>query len=303
MGILWCAHGTRFWVYCQPKYLSGWEQPELVTLKPRAGSVGSGPKDDRIKVVDAKRKALYDDHSSPPFRDPRRSIARPDGCGHFNSIELGSEQFQSAYAVLRLVLDMWEEYAGAQVKWFFADHYQRLEVVPFVDWENGQAGYGFIELGFGRSDENNIRPFVLNFDVLAHEMGHILLASEVGIPQEPDATQYAGFQEAASDLVALVALLQFDRFIIHLLDATCGNLYVPNELNRVAELSETEQIRSACHDLKMSGLDFCQWTPARRLTQKKIHKQGQPFTAAMFDVLTRSSITFRVVLPQGPINE
>jgi hypothetical protein len=35
----------------------------------------------------------------------------------------------------------------------------------------------------------------------------------------------------------------------------------------------------------MSGLDFCQWTPARRLTQKQIHKQGQPFTAAMFDVL------------------
>ena len=273
-------------MYCQPRYLSGWEHPELVTLKPAAGSVGRGPKDDRIKVVDAQAKALYDDHSWPPFRGARRSIAQPDKAGHFDALEASSVQFESvhAYAVLRLVLDMWESYAGSRVEWFFAEHYHRLEVVPSVDWENGQAGYGFIELGFGRGANGRKEPFALNFDVLAHEMGHILIASEVGIPVDPDPTQYAGFQEAASDLVALVALLQFDRFIKHLLDATSGNLYVPNALNRVAELSKTEQIRTACHSLKMSDIDY-QWTPARALTQKQIHRLGQPFTGAMFDVL------------------
>ena len=278
--------GTRFLVYCQPRYLAGWERPELVTLKPAAGSVGRGPKDDRIKVVDAKSKTLYDDYNAPPFRGERRSRVRPDKSGHFDGLDTASVQFESAhaYAVLRLVLDMWEEYAGSRVKWFFGDHYHRLEVVPSIDWENGEAGYGFIELGFGRGKNDRKEPFALNFDVLAHEMSHILIASEVGIPLDPDPTQYAGFQEAASDLVALVALLQFDRFIKHLLDATSGNLYAPNALNEIGELSDTEQIRTACHSLKMSEINY-QWTPARKLTQKQIHRQGQPFTGAMFDVL------------------
>jgi len=59
---------------------------------------------------------------------------------------------------------------------------------------------------------------------------------------------------------------------------------VPNELNRLAELSETEQIRTACHDTRMTDIAYA-WTPARYLTQKQIHKLGQPFTAAVFDIL------------------
>jgi Zn-dependent peptidase ImmA (M78 family) len=153
-----------------------------------------------------------------------------------------------------------------------------------VNWENGQAGYGFIELGFGVAKSNDKRPFALNFDVLAHEMGHIILASEVGMPMNADPTQYAGFQEAASDILALISLLHFESFSNHLLKVTHGNLYAPNELNRLAELSDTEQIRTACHSIKMTDVEYA-WTPARFLTQKQIHKLGQPFTAAIFDIL------------------
>lgn len=182
------------------------------------------------------------------------------------------------------MLDVWEGYSGERVQWFFADEYRQLEVIPSVLWENGQAGYGYIELGFALDGANDKRPFSLNFDVLAHEMGHIILASEVGMPMNPDPTQYAGFQEAASDIIALISLLHFDSFSNHLLKVTHGNLYAPNELNRLAELSDTEQIRTACHDIKMSDVEFA-WTPARFLTQKQIHKLGQPFTAAIFDIL------------------
>jgi hypothetical protein len=65
---------------------------------------------------------------------------------------------------------------------------------------------------------------------------------------------------------------------------TGGNLYRENELNRIGELSETRQIRSACNDLKMSGV------PDRRrpiwdLTSKEVHTLGQPLTGALFDVM------------------
>ena len=278
--------GTRFRLYCQPNNLKGFEEPEKITLSPPAGTVGKGPSDDRIKVVDARGKSLYDDRSMPPYRGPTNEPATPDESGHFDRLDPKSHEFRAAhaYAVLRKVLDVWEGYSGNRVRWFFADEYSHLEVIPSVDWENGQAGYGFIELGYGLSGAKDKRPFSLNFDVLAHEMGHIILASEIGIPSDADPTQYAGFQEAASDIIALISLLHFDSFVDHLLEDTHGNLYAPNELNALAELSETEQIRTACHDLKMTDVEYA-WTPARFLTQKQIHKLGQPFTAAMFDIL------------------
>lgn len=279
--------GTRFLMYCQPRNLKGFGKPETVTVSPPAGTVGKGPSDDRIRIVDAKAKKLYDDQNTPPYRGETNPPAEPDAAGHFDHLsDLDSTQFKAAhaYAVLRKVLDVWEGYSGERVRWFFADEYTHLEVIPSVLWENGQAGYGYIELGFALDGAKDKRPFSLNFDVLAHEMGHIILASEVGMPVNADPTQYAGFQEAASDIIALISLLHFDSFLDHLLEVTHGNLYARNELNRLAELSDTEQIRTACHDVKMSDVEFA-WTPARFLTQKQIHKLGQPFTAAIFDIL------------------
>lgn len=279
--------GTRFRMYCQPMNLNDFEKAEVVTLSPPAGSIGPGPRDSRIKIIDAKGKKLYDDHHTPPYRGETHPPAKPDASGHFDYLDdAESHEFRAAhaYATLRMVLDVWERYSGRPVRWFFAPDYPHLEVIPSVDWENGQAGYGYIELGYGLSGSKDKRPFSLNFDVLAHEMGHIILASEVGMPMDPDPTQYAGFQEAASDIIALLSLLHFDSFVTHLLKVSHGNLYAPNELNRLGELSQTEQIRTACHPTKMTDIPYA-WTPARFLTQKQIHMLGQPFTGAIFDIL------------------
>ena len=296
------TEGTRFRMYCQPRNLKGFGESEVVILGPPAGSVGAGPSDDRIKIVDAKEKKLYDDHYMPPYRGDTNPVAEPDASGHFAHLtDTDSHEFKAAhaYAALRKVLDVWEGYSGERVRWFFAGDYTHLEVIPSVDWENGQAGYGFIELGFGLAGSKDKRPFALNFDVLAHEMGHIILASEVGMPADADPTQYAGFQEAASDIIALLSLLHFKSFSTHLLKLTHGNLYAPNELNRLAELSDTEQIRTACHDIKMTDIEYA-WTPARFLTQKQIHKIGQPFTAAVFDILVE--VFHESLVDQGAIS-
>jgi hypothetical protein len=278
--------GTKFRLYCQPSFLPGFEKPVEYTLDLPAGSVKEGPMDDRIKIVNAVGKKLYDDDTLPPYRGDVGAAAKPDGAGHFHTLDPKTPEFEAAhcFAAMRMVLDVWERYSGEPVRWFFRDDYRQLEVIPYVKWPNGQAGYGFIELGYGKGDNDEEYPFALNFDVLAHEMGHIILASEIGIPFDADPTQYAGFQEAASDIISLISVLHFEHFRKHLLEKTHGNLHVGNELNKLAELSPTEQIRTACHSVKMSDIDYA-WTPAKYLTQKQIHSLGQPFTAAVFDIL------------------
>lgn len=278
--------GTKFRLYCQPRFIPGFEEPVIHTLDLPAGSVKEGPTDDRIKVVNAVGKPLYDDDTLPPYRGDIGTVAKPDGAGHFHEIDPKKPEFEAAhsFAAMRMVLDVWERYSGEPVRWFFRDDYRQLEVIPYVEWANGQAGYGFIELGYGLGENDKKEHFSLNFDVLAHEMGHIILASEIGIPFDADPTQYAGFQEAASDIISLLSVLHFEHFRKHLLEKTHGNLYIGNELNNLAELSPTEQIRTACHPVRMSDIDYA-WTPAKYLTQKQIHKLGQPFTAAIFDIL------------------
>jgi hypothetical protein len=280
------SEGTKFLLYCQPRFLPGFEKPVLHTLDLPAGSVKDGPMDDRIKVVNATGKKLYDDDTLPPYRGDVGAAAKPNDAGHFHELDEKTREFEAAhcFAAMRMVLDVWEGYSGERVRWFFRDDYRQLEVIPYVNWPNGQAGYGFIELGYGKGDNGEEHPFSLNFDVLAHEMGHIILASEIGMPFDADSTQYAGFQEAASDIISLISVLHFEHFRKHLLDKTHGNLYVDNELNELAELSPTEQIRTACHSVKMSEVAYA-WTPAKYLTQKQIHSLGQPFTAAVFDIL------------------
>jgi hypothetical protein len=142
---------------------------------------------------------------------------------------------------------------------------------------NARAGYGFMEVGSNRSETGATRPFSLNFDVLAHELGHLIIYSEIGLPAL-DAIQgeYFGFHEAAADLTALVAVLHFDPVLDHLLEMTRGNLYTFNELNRFAELSENEEIRIASNERKLSEF-VAGWT--------KEHDLSEPLTGAIFDVL------------------
>ena len=87
--------------------------------------------------------------------------------------------------------------------------------------------------------------------------------------------EYYGFHESAADLTALIAALHFDSVIDELLASTHGNLYTLNLVNRIAELSDNDQIRLAANPLSL--LDFVAgW--------RDEHALAQPLTGAMFDI-------------------
>ena len=279
--------GTRFKLYPQAPVLAAFTEPETVWVSRRPGSIQPGPADDRLYVVEPIDKPrLYEFPHLPPYRGPTRAPVAPGRDGHFDHLDPGDPGFEAAhmYGTVRRVLDIWEGYFGREIPWHFRDRLERLELIPFVDWDNAQSGYGFIEVGFGEAESGARHPYNLNFDVLAHELGHSMIFSEVGVPPPATMTaEYRGFQESASDLVALVAVLHFDSVVDRLLRNSNGDLYTLNELNRIGELSETEQIRLACNTLRMSDVADVT-TPAEQLSQPELHRLGEPLTGAIFDI-------------------
>jgi hypothetical protein len=239
-------------------------------------------------VVDPLAKASpYEYPYLPPYAGPIRPPAAPGGQGHFDHLDATHPAFRAAhmYGTVRRVLDIWEGYLDRRVEWHFRDLRDRLELVPYVEWENAHSGFGFIETGYG-VDERGQRLFhCLNFDVMAHELGHILVYSEVGTPARGAETpEYFGFHESAADLVALVCALHFDVVVDHVLRRSAGNLYNQSELSRIGELSEHAQIRIADNALRMS--DVANASAAAGLgCQPKRHELAQPLTGAIFDIL------------------
>ena len=132
-----------------------------------------------------------------------------------------------------------------------------------------------MELGSQVADGKR-QLFSLNFDIIAHEMGHLILYSQIGLP-DLDALQgeFFGFHESGADLVALITVLHFNSVVDHLLESTRGNLYTFNELNRFAELSPNQQIRIAGNATKMSAF-AAGWTDE--------HDLSEPLTGAFFDL-------------------
>lgn len=281
------AGGTRFKLYPQSPVLAAFQEPETVTVSVPPGAVRPGPADDRIYVVEpVDKRRLYDFPYLPPYRGPVQAPVVPDRDGNFDYLELGDPGFEAAhmYGTVRRVLDVWEGYFGRTIPWHFRDRFERLELIPYVDWDNAQSGYGFIEVGYGETDEGARHPYSLNFDVLAHELGHSIIFSEVGVPPPATLTaEYRGFQESASDLVALVAALHFDSVADRVLRTSHGDLYTHNELDRIGELSETEQIRVASNSLRMSDVADVA-TPPSKLSEPELHHLGEPLTGAIFDI-------------------
>jgi hypothetical protein len=281
--------GTRFRLYPQAPYGSAEHAPETVWLSAPAGSIGRGPSDERMHVIDPVGKpypygvnlTAYGTPylSLPPWRGPIRPPAMPDADGHFDHLEVGTPEFEAAhaYGCIRFVLDIWERYLGRRVRWHFWPAYESLEVVLLRQLNNATSGYGFMEIGSDFTPSGQADPFSLNFDVVGHELGHLIIYAEVGLPAD-DATdgEYFGFHEAAADLTALVATMHFEVVLDHLLETTHGNLYTFNELNRFAELSPHTQIRIASNDRKLS--DFSAgWSDE--------HELSEPLTGAIFDLL------------------
>ena len=259
-----------------------------MSLSSPAGTVGPGPSDERLYVIKPVDKlapyglaltsygtpVLY----LPPWQGPILPPALPDANGHFDHLDLGSPEFASAhaYGCVRFVLDVWERYFGRPIEWHFRSTNEQLEIGLLPGWDNGHVGWGFMELGGHTDKEGAFLPFSLSFDTIAHELGHLIIYREVGIPPlDSVENEYFGFHEAAGDLTALVAVLHFDSVVSRLLEMTRGNLYTFNELNRFAELGEDEQIRIAGSDIKLSAF-ASGWTDE--------HDLSKPLTGALFDI-------------------
>lgn len=295
--------GTRFLLFPQAPVLPGIRGPETVWVSPPAGSIGPGPADGRMYVVDAIEKLPYDGEAFPPWRGPANAPARPGPEGHFDHLEPRQREFMAAhcYGALRLVLDIWEHYLGEVIPWHFAMHFERLEIVPVVHWNNAQCGYGFMEFGTHARGLPGALPLCLNFDVLAHELGHALLYSLLGLPRPEEVrTPYIAFHESAADCVALISTLHFDTVVDRLLRVTSGNLYLPNELNRIGELSATDQIRNASQSLKMSDVPAFDM-PLDLLSNRQRHDMGLPLTGAVFDILVE--VFQEILVREGLIGE
>ncbi len=282
------GRGTRFRLFPQLPALEAFREPETVWISRRPGTIAPGPEDDRMYVIDAIGKpSPYEYPYLPPYVGSAGPPAVPGVQGHFDHLDVTSPAFRAAhmYGTVRRVLDIWEGYLDRRIEWHFRGVFDRLELVPYVEWENAQAGFGFIETGYGRDERGERHLHCLNFDVLAHELGHILVYSEVGTPARGRETaEYFGFHESAGDLVALVCALHFDKVVDHVLRRAAGNLYNLTELSRIGELSETKQIRVADNPLRMSDVADVS-TPVELLCQPERHQLAQPLTGAIFDIL------------------
>jgi hypothetical protein len=269
--------GTRFRIFPQVPHLAGYSIPETVWISTPPDRMGSGPEDHRIYVRDPLfDKEPYEYPYLPPFVGEIAPPAVATFDGHFDQISLDSRQFLAAHAFASAsrVLDIWESYLGRPVVWHFAETHERLEIIPWVEWDNAQSGYGYLELGQDRGPDGRPYPYALNFDVIAHELGHAILFSLFGTPSSGIGHKdYAPFHEASADLISLLSFLHFDSGLDRLLRHSSGNLLVLNELNRIAELTDDRQIRLASN--------------ARRLSEvtDDIHDRSRPFTGAVFDTI------------------
>lgn len=282
--------GTRFRLYPQSPSLADYVEPEVVWVSSAAGTLLPGPEDERMRVVDAIGKPPYSDDLQPPWRGGCNPAAAPDAAGHFDHHEVGTRAFGAAHMFggVRRVLDIWEDYLGRPInlRSIETDPTQKLELIPEAELEkNAQTGMGFIEMGYVKGANQERRSLGLNIDVLAHEVGHRIVFDLVGLPSDSTLTsEFRGFAESAADLVALITALHFQSVIDNVLEASSGNLYVMNELNRFAELSDNDQIRIASNNKRMEDVvDVA--TPALELTQPVLHELGEPLTGAFFDIL------------------
>jgi hypothetical protein len=178
------------------------------------------------------------------------------------------------YGSVRRVLDIVESYLGDRIEWQFGQHFRRLEIIPLIDWDNAQSGFGFIESGRSLAEDGTMLPYGLNFDVIAHEIGHSILFSLMGLPESGQiSAEFRAFHESAADVTALIAVMHFDTVLDRLLRSCRGNIYVLNELNRLGEVADAKQIRVASNGDRMSDVG------------SEPHDLSRPLTGACFDVI------------------
>jgi hypothetical protein len=280
--------GTLFSLFVQSPFDRDNPVPETIEVSSPAGSLGMGPSDQRMYVVSPiGKQSPYGLTTGPygtpwlflpPWRGPVDPPVEPGEDGHFDHLRPGTTEFEAAhlFGTVRAVLDIWEGYIGQPVPWHFERDFARLELGLLPWWENGQMGYGYLEIGSDWQTTGRRHPFALDFDVVAHEVGHGIIYSQIGLPELGGETgEFLGFHESTADWVAMIASINFDSVIDELLTTTRGNLYTFNHFNRFAALSPTKQIRLASNSIKLG--DFADgWSDE--------HELSEPLTGCVFDI-------------------
>jgi len=242
--------GTRFLLFPQAPFLEGSGEPELVEVSSLPGTVGPGQSNERMYAVNPIGKPTNygaDDPTGagmylPPWRGPIVEEALPDEDGNFDHIDPSDPAFEAAhlFGSAHFALDVWEGYFGRPIPWHFARDFDKLELSILPSMDNALIGWGFLETGGTGEHGGEYRPYSLNFDIIAHEIGHAIIYSEVGIPS-PEAVsgEYYGFHESAADMAALLASLHFGSVVEELMENTRGNLYTMNRLIPGALLADS----------------------------------------------------------------
>jgi len=296
--------GTRFRLFVQPPFADAGALAEFVTVSSPSGSVGPGPSDERMFVIEPIGKKWPYGINRAPFGTPfiympqwkgRRSTpALPDTEGDFDYLEPGMQGFEAAHAFgcARFTLDVWEAYFGGPLEWHFAEDFDRLEISILSSWDNARFGYGFLEIGSQFEADGSVLPFALDFDIIAHEVGHAFIFSILGVPDESsEFPEYMGFHESFSDCVSLIAEMHFPSVIEQVLAETSGNLYRSNRITRFSEFPGNRQIRNANNTHTMD--EFVDG-------YRNEHDLSEPLTGAMFDIL--ADIFHEELLERGLIS-
>ena len=273
------APHVRVRIYPQAP-IDGAARLETVVLLPRVDEVGPGPQDRRIYTIDAPGKLPYGNDRRlvlPPWQGRTEPGAMPSADGQFDHFAPGSAGFRLAhlYGCVRFALDVWEVYLGRQIPWHFGRDFGRLELIAQRGWNDAQMGYGYLEVGEAPLSDGSVSDHCLNFDVIAHEVGHAMMMTFAGGFDRARVTvDYEALHEASADWAAMIASLHLTPVTDELLETTQGDLDTANRLNRFAELSSTSQIRQANNTRTM-------WDFAAGWDNE--HQLALPLVAAFFD--------------------
>jgi len=241
--------------------------PEVVRVRALHGPFRAGPSDERIQVVDATNKASFkDDHTLRyrrpppvvPFQGRVRTPVAPDPDGGFLSVEPGTREFlaAAAFGAARCTFEIWRHHFQRDLPWHFdreaGGRGAALHLFPRVRSANSWVGEGFMEFGFDRYPDEGYekRPFALNFDAVAHEMGHLMMKSLHGNPPfDERSIQYRAHEEAAADLIAAIAVMHFDSVVEASLERTGGLLHGATALSLVSEWGRSRRLKADARNL------------------------------------------------------
>jgi hypothetical protein len=289
--------GTRFRVLPQPAKLGF--APVTVHVDVQPDDIGPGPTDAIIETIDAINKFGYhrDDDEAlrgrPPYRGRRRPALPPNGDGHFE-FEPGTPEFSVAapFAIVHTVVRIWRHYLERPVRWDFATAARpRLELIPHIRSYNAWSGDGALEFGYPDYPDRVTNPFCENFEVVAHETGHLIMRSVIGtMPDDQKSLQHRAHEEAAADLIAMFSVLQFAPVLDHVLADTDGQLYGANVLSRIGEWGVTKS------DVERTLFNEATLTSVRERRSVDKHALSLPFSGAVYDLFVEA---FQARLVEG----